>query len=45
MPKGTQTFPQLLQKADCKTAFIGKWHMGEAVPKLPKTTGISPSVP
>jgi N-acetylglucosamine-6-sulfatase len=28
MPEDTQTFPQLLQKADYKTAFIGKWHMG-----------------
>ena len=28
MPEGTLTFPQLLQKADYQTAFIGKWHMG-----------------
>ncbi len=28
MPKDTQTFPQLLQKAGYETAFIGKWHMG-----------------
>lgn len=28
MPAGTLTFPQLLQKADYATAFIGKWHMG-----------------
>lgn len=28
MPEGTLTFPQLLQKADYETAFIGKWHMG-----------------
>ncbi|MCP4785651.1 MAG: sulfatase [Fuerstiella sp.] len=28
MPQDTQTFPQLLQKADYETAFIGKWHMG-----------------
>lgn len=28
IPKGTTFFPQLLQKAGYKTAFIGKWHMG-----------------
>jgi len=28
MPEDTQTFPQLLQHADYKTAFVGKWHMG-----------------
>jgi len=28
MPSGTVTFPQLLQKANYETAFIGKWHMG-----------------
>jgi N-acetylglucosamine-6-sulfatase len=28
IPRGTRFFPQLLQQADYKTAFIGKWHMG-----------------
>ncbi len=28
MPKGTITFPQLLQDSGYQTAFIGKWHMG-----------------
>lgn len=28
MPQGTVTFPQLLQRAEYRTAFIGKWHMG-----------------
>ena len=28
MPKGTVTFPQLLQQSGYETAFIGKWHMG-----------------
>ncbi len=28
IPKGTRFFPQLLQQAGYKTAFIGKWHMG-----------------
>ncbi len=28
IPKGTSFFPQLLQKAGYKTAFMGKWHMG-----------------
>jgi N-acetylglucosamine-6-sulfatase len=28
MPKGTVTFPKLLQQAGYETAFIGKWHMG-----------------
>ncbi len=30
MPVGTHTFPELLQQADYETAFIGKWHMGNA---------------
>lgn len=28
MPKGTVTFPHLLQQSGYKTAFVGKWHMG-----------------
>jgi N-acetylglucosamine-6-sulfatase len=28
IPAGTHFFPQYLQKAGYKTAFIGKWHMG-----------------
>jgi N-acetylglucosamine-6-sulfatase len=28
VPKGTIFFPQYLQKAGYKTAFVGKWHMG-----------------
>jgi N-acetylglucosamine-6-sulfatase len=28
IPAGTTFFPQYLQKAGYKTAFIGKWHMG-----------------
>ncbi len=28
VPKGTIFFPQYLQQAGYKTAFIGKWHMG-----------------
>ena len=28
IPPGTRFFPQLLQRAGYKTAFIGKWHMG-----------------
>jgi N-acetylglucosamine-6-sulfatase len=28
IPAGTTFFPQLLQKAGYKTAFVGKWHMG-----------------
>ncbi len=30
VPKGTQFFPQYLQKAGYATAFVGKWHMGSA---------------
>ncbi|MCC7342332.1 MAG: sulfatase [Bryobacterales bacterium] len=28
IPKGTEFFPAHLQRAGYKTAFIGKWHMG-----------------
>ena len=28
VPEGTTFFPQLLQRADYATAFVGKWHMG-----------------
>jgi N-acetylglucosamine-6-sulfatase len=28
IPRGTHFFPQDLQKAGYRTAFIGKWHMG-----------------
>jgi len=28
IPPGTTFFPQLLQRAGYRTAFIGKWHMG-----------------
>jgi N-acetylglucosamine-6-sulfatase len=28
IPRGTRFFPQLLQQAGYKTAFMGKWHMG-----------------
>ena len=28
IPPGTTFFPQYLQKAGYKTAFMGKWHMG-----------------
>jgi arylsulfatase A-like enzyme len=28
LPKGLNFFPQYLQKAGYKTAFLGKWHMG-----------------
>ncbi|HEX6132913.1 MAG TPA: sulfatase [Longimicrobiales bacterium] len=31
IPPGTVFFPQLLQRAGWRTAFIGKWHMGEDV--------------
>jgi N-acetylglucosamine-6-sulfatase len=30
IPRGTRFFPQYLQRAGYKTAFIGKWHMGGA---------------
>jgi len=30
IPRGTRFFPQLLQPAGYKTAFFGKWHMGNA---------------
>ncbi|HET6630660.1 MAG TPA: sulfatase [Woeseiaceae bacterium] len=30
IPEGTVFFPQYLQEAGYATAFIGKWHMGEA---------------
>ncbi len=30
VPPGTAFFPQFLQKAGYRTAFIGKWHMGNA---------------
>jgi N-acetylglucosamine-6-sulfatase len=30
LPPGTVFFPQRLQKAGYRTAYIGKWHMGEA---------------
>jgi N-acetylglucosamine-6-sulfatase len=29
IPEGTVFFPQLLQQAGWRTAYIGKWHMGE----------------
>lgn len=28
LPKGTPTFPVMLQRAGYDTAFVGKWHMG-----------------
>jgi N-acetylglucosamine-6-sulfatase len=30
VPAGTVFFPQRLQKAGYRTAYVGKWHMGEA---------------
>jgi N-acetylglucosamine-6-sulfatase len=30
VPPGTLFFPQRLRKAGYRTAYIGKWHMGEA---------------
>jgi N-acetylglucosamine-6-sulfatase len=30
IPKGTRFFPELLQQAGYRTAFVGKWHMGNA---------------
>jgi len=30
VPEGTRFFPEWLQKAGYATAFIGKWHMGQA---------------
>jgi N-acetylglucosamine-6-sulfatase len=30
VPANTVFFPQLLQKAGYRTAYLGKWHMGEA---------------
>jgi N-acetylglucosamine-6-sulfatase len=30
IPRGTRFFPQLLQQVGYKTAFFGKWHMGNA---------------
>ena len=29
IPKGTTFFPELLQRAGWRTAYVGKWHMGE----------------
>ncbi|HUO85763.1 MAG TPA: sulfatase [Thermoanaerobaculia bacterium] len=31
IPPGTVFFPQLLQQAGWRTAYVGKWHMGEDV--------------
>jgi N-acetylglucosamine-6-sulfatase len=30
IPRGTEFFPQRLQAAGYRTAFMGKWHMGDA---------------
>ncbi|MGH7529788.1 MAG: sulfatase family protein [Gemmatimonadales bacterium] len=30
IPPGTRFFPELLQQAGYRTAYIGKWHMGES---------------
>ena len=30
VPAGTVFFPRLLQKTGYRTAYVGKWHMGEA---------------
>ena len=30
VPEGTVFFPQRLQEAGYRTAYVGKWHMGEA---------------
>lgn len=29
IPRGTRFFPELLQAAGYRTAYVGKWHMGE----------------
>ena len=46
IPKGTVFFPQYLQQAGYRTAYIGKWHMGEergATSRAPvSTTGSVP---
>ena len=33
VPEGTEYFPQYLQEAGYETAFMGKWHMGDASDK------------
>ena len=30
IPEGTRFFPEFLQQAGYRTAYVGKWHMGEA---------------